>query len=44
MSCLLNTYGKISNLNNIINYLTPPDSNNDLNQDDDLNETENFGN
>ena len=30
MSCLLNTYGKITNLNNIINFLTPNElSNND---------------
>jgi hypothetical protein len=35
MSCLLNTYGKITNLNNIINFLSPPDSN-----QDDKNETE----
>ncbi len=37
MSCLLNTYGIITNLNNIINFLIPTDSKNDL-LDDNLNE------
>ena len=35
MSCLLNTYGKITNLNNIINFLIPTDSKTDLNNPDD---------